>query len=62
MPLFTGIAALRIVDSIAIILSQAMQLARAQVSSAASPVLWMMVERDHAVTETDLLRRELDIR
>lgn len=60
MPLFTSIAAPRIVDSIAIILSQAMQLAQAQVSSAASPVLRMMVERDQAVTETDLLHRELD--
>lgn len=49
MPLFTSTTVLRIVDSIAIILSQALQLARAWVSSAASPVLRMMVERDHAV-------------
>ena len=52
---------LRLVDSVAIVLSQAYQLARARLASAASPVLRMMMQRDHAHTETELLRREIAI-
>ena len=61
MPLFASTAALRIVDSLAIVLSQAMQLARARLASAASPVLRMMAERDHAVVDSALLQRELNV-
>jgi len=39
-------------------LGQAYQLARARLASAASPVLRMMMRRDHAITEVELLRRE----
>ncbi|MCL2647335.1 MAG: hypothetical protein FWD61_10090 [Phycisphaerales bacterium] len=52
---------LHIVDSMAIALGQAYQLARARLASVASPVLRMMMDRDHAVTETELLRREVAI-
>ena len=49
---------LRLVDSMAIVLSQAYQLARARLASAASPILRLIVQRDQAVSEVDLLRRE----
>jgi hypothetical protein len=49
MSLFANTTALKIVDSVAIVLSHALQLARARISSSASPVLRMMTQRDHAV-------------
>ena len=52
---------LRIVDSVAIVLCQAYQLARARLASAASPVLRVMMERDQLLTESELLRRELAV-
>ena len=61
MSLFANTTAMRIVDSVAIVFSHALQLARVRISSAASPVLRMMTERDHAIGESALLRRELDI-
>lgn len=61
MSLFANATALRVIDAMAIVLCQALQLARARIASAASPVLRMMAERDHAVSEVELLRRELDI-
>ncbi|MGC8541311.1 MAG: transposase [Phycisphaerae bacterium] len=42
-------------------LGQAMQLARTRLASAASPIPRLMIQRDHEVTESELLRRELDI-
>ncbi len=61
MKLLSNTAALQIIDSVAIVLGQAMQLARARVASVGSSVLRMMAERDHAYSETELLRRELEI-
>jgi transposase InsO family protein len=43
------------------VFSQAYQLARTRLASAGSPVLRLVVERDHAVTELELLRREIVI-
>lgn len=61
MKLLAPTSVLRLVDSVAILLAQAMQLARARVASQASPVLRLMAQRDHATGETELLRRELEI-
>lgn len=52
---------LQIIDSVAIVLGQAYQLSRARLAATASPVLSMAIQRDHAVTEQELLRRELEI-
>jgi hypothetical protein len=41
----TGV--LRLVDSVAIVMSQAYQLARVRLASAASPILRLLVQRDH---------------
>ena len=61
MSLLSSAAALRIVDSMAILLSQAYQLARARLASAGSPILRLLVQRDQEATEVELLRRELAI-
>ncbi len=50
-----------VVDAMAVVLAQAMQVARIRLSSAASPLLRLMIQRDHAVTESAILRRELDV-
>jgi len=52
---------LRLVDSLAVAISQAYQLARVRLAAAASPVLRLLVQRDQAITETELLRREVAI-
>lgn len=52
---------LRLVDSVVIVLSQAYQLTRIRLASVASPVLRMLMQRDHAISELQLLRRELAI-
>jgi hypothetical protein len=51
----------RPIDFVAVVLSQAYQLARVRLASAASPVLRLLVQRDQAITETELLRREVAI-
>jgi len=61
MSLLSSVTVLSVVDSMAILLSQAYQLARARLASAGSPVLRLLVQRDQEVTEGDLLRRELGI-
>ena len=61
MPLLSSATVLSLVDSMAILLSLAYQLARARLASAASPIVRLLVQRDHAVSETDLLRREAGI-
>ena len=61
MSLFSSATVLRLVDSMAILLSQAYQLSRARLASAGSPVLRLLVQRDQETTETDLLRREVEI-
>ena len=53
--------ALNLVDAMASTLGQAMQLARARLASAASPIIRLVIQRDHEVAESELLRRELDI-
>ena len=61
MSLLSSAAVLRVVDSVAIVLAQACQLARARLASAASPIVRLLVQRDQAVSEADLLRREVDV-
>jgi hypothetical protein len=56
MALLSSATVLRLVDSMAILLSQAYQLARARLASGASPVVRLLVQRDQAFTEVDLLR------
>ena len=58
---FNPTATLAAVDAMAIVLAQAMQTARMRLAAAASPLLRLMIQRDHAITESALLRRELDI-
>ncbi len=52
---------LNLVDAMASVIGQAMQLARTRLASAASPIMRLMIQRDHEVTESELLRRELGI-
>ncbi len=61
MPLLSSATVLGLVNSMAILLSQAYQLARARLASAGSPVLRLLVQRDQEATEGDLLRREVEI-
>ncbi len=61
MSLLSSATALSLVDSMAILLSQAYQLARARLASGGSPILRLLVQRDQEATEVDLLRRELEI-
>ena len=61
MPLFSSVTIVGIADAMANTLGQAMQLARMRLASAASPILRLMIQRDHEVTESELLRRELEI-
>ena len=58
---FDPAAIAAVVDAMAVVLAQAMQTARTRLSAAATPLLRLMLQRDHAVTESALLRRELDI-
>jgi len=61
MALLSSVTVLRLVDSMAILLSQAYQLARARLASAASPTVRSLVQRDQAFTEVDLHRREVEV-
>ena len=61
MPLLSSATVLSLVDSIAILLAQAYQLARARLASAGSPIVRLLVQRDQEATEVDLLRQELGI-
>jgi transposase InsO family protein len=61
MSIISDTAGLRIIDAMAIVFSQALQLARVRIASTASPVLRMVGQRDHAVSEAELLRREVGI-
>jgi len=45
----------------AILLRQAYQLARARLASAASPIIRLLAQRDQAVSEVDLLGREVEV-
>ena len=61
MKLFSYLAALQIIDHVAVTLGQALMLARSRIASLPSPVLQMMAERDHAHSDAELLRRELEV-
>lgn len=61
MSLFSAQAAPRLVDSLAIAFSQAYQVARVRLASATSPVLRLLVQRDDAVFENKLQRREMAV-
>ena len=61
MPLLSSATVLRLIDSMAIVLAQAYQLARTRLASGASPIVRLLAHRDQEVTEGDLLRRELAI-
>ena len=53
MALMSSVTVVRLVDSMAILLSQAHQLARARLASAASLIVRLLVQRDHAFSEVD---------
>ncbi len=61
MPWFTSTATLKIIDSVAIVIAQAYQLARCRLASNASSALRLIMERDEFLTETEWLKRELEI-
>ena len=61
MALLSSATVLRLVDSMAVLLAQAYQLARARLVSSGSPVLRALVQRDQEATEVDLLRREVEV-
>ena len=61
MPLISPSTLLVLVDAIAVVLSQAYQTARARLALASSSVLRLACQRDHALSKTELLRRELAI-
>ena len=60
MSLLSSTTVLGLIDSMAIVLSQAYQLARGRLASSASPILRLLVQHDQAISETDLLRGELE--
>ena len=60
MSLLSSATVLSLVDSMAIVLAQAYQLARARLASAGSPILRLLVQRDQSVSEADLLLREVE--
>jgi len=57
MSVLSSATVLRLVDSMAILQSQAYQLARARLASAASPIVRLLVQRDQAVNH-QAARRE----
>jgi len=61
MALLSSVTVLSLVDSMAILLSQAYQLARARLASAASPIVRLLVQRDQAFSKVDLYCREVEI-
>jgi hypothetical protein len=60
MSLLSSAAVLSLVDSMAIVLAQAYQLARARLASAASPIMRLLVQRDQAGSEPDHLPVDRD--
>lgn len=61
MPWFTSTSTLKIIDSVAIVIAQAYQLARCRLASTASPVLQLIMNRDELLAEVAWLKRELEI-
>jgi hypothetical protein len=61
MPWFNNTAYLKMIDSMAIIIAQAYQLARSRLASASSPVMRAMMQRDQLFAQIQWLKRELEI-
>ena len=61
MAMLSTASVLRITGAMSTALAVGIQDARTRLASAASPILRLMIQRDHEVTESELLRRELDI-
>ncbi|HAI10743.1 MAG TPA: hypothetical protein DCM28_03505 [Phycisphaerales bacterium] len=61
MPWFTSTSTLKIIDSVAIVIAQAYQLARCRLASNASSTLRLIMERDELLAEVEWLKRELEI-
>lgn len=61
MAMLSTASVLRITDALSTALAVGMQEARTRLASAASPILRLMIQRYHEVTESELLRRELNI-
>ena len=61
MPWFISTATLKIIDSVAIVIAQAYQLARCRLASNASSTLHLIMERDELLAEVEWLKRELEI-
>jgi transposase len=61
MPWFNNTAYLKMIDSMAIIIAQAYQLARSRLASASSPVMRTMMQRDALFSQIQWLKRELEI-
>jgi len=61
MAMFSTANVLRITVAMSTALAAGIQQARMRVASAASPIMRLMIQRDHEVAESELLRRELDI-
>ena len=61
MAILSPDSVLRITDAMSTALAAGIQDARTRLASAASPLMRLMIQRDHEVTESELLRRELDI-
>ncbi len=51
----------RVIDRVAIVFAQAYMLARARATDHSFKMVRLMAERDHAVLEARLLRRELEV-
>ena len=61
MPWFNNTANLKMIDSMAIIIAQAYQLARSRLASVSSPVMRTMMQRDQLFSQIQWLKRELEI-
>ena len=61
MAMLSTASVLRITDAMSAALAAGIQDARTRLASAASPLMRLMIQRDHEVAESELLRRELDI-
>ncbi|HAI10711.1 MAG TPA: hypothetical protein DCM28_03345 [Phycisphaerales bacterium] len=61
MPWFNNTAYLKMIDSMAIIIAQAYQLARSRLASASSHVMRAMMQRDQLFSQIQWLKRELEI-
>lgn len=61
MPWFNNTTYLKMIDSLAVIIAQAYQLARSRLASASSPVMRTVIQRDALFAQIQWLKRELVI-